>query len=199
MRKSLVSAILVVATAIPLSGGVAQAAPKSTLSLVPIKAFFEGPLFSTDYFADYIDTAREPVTIKWTIKLKLVDKAGTPDPSSPGSGAAVDVGCSNAGIGVSAPLIHLRGSNANFPSADFITWYHPDPANSTPTGRFHCNHLDEGPHGHQGLITVVVADTNWVCTATYRGTNSSLHAIRNEVNPNVRNGTASEPTCSRIR
>lgn len=189
MRKSLVSAILVVATAIPLSGGVAQAAPKSTLSLAPIKAFFEGSIFSTIYFADYIDTAREPVTIKWTIKLKLVDKAGTPYPSLPGSGAAVDVGCSNAGIGVSAPI----------PFVIVITWHHPDPANSTPTGRFHCNHLDEGPHGHQGLITVVVADTNWVCTATYRGTNSSLRAIPNEVNPNVRNGTASEPTCSRIR
>ena len=199
MRKSIVSAILVVATAIPLSGSVAQATPKSTLSLAPLQAFFSQTYFVTRYFADFVDSAHEPVTVKWTIQLKLVDKAGAPAPSSPGSGAKVDVGCSNAGIGVSAPDIKIRIAKANSLRSDHFAWHHPDPANSTPPRRFHCNHLDEGPHGHQGLVTVVVSDTNWVCTASYKGTNSSLYVIRNEVNRNVRNGTASEPTCSRIR
>ena len=39
----------------------------------------------------------------WTLKLELVDKAGTPDPATPGSGAAVDVGCANDGAGTNEP------------------------------------------------------------------------------------------------
>ena len=48
-----------------------------------------------------------------------------------------------------------------------------------------------GPHGHQGLITVVVADKDWSCTATYKGTLSSTAA-------SLTNGTASEPMCSKV-
>jgi len=48
-----------------------------------------------------------------------------------------------------------------------------------------------GPSGHQGLITVVVADKNWLCRATYKGTNSST-------DKSVGDKTASEPKCSPV-
>jgi hypothetical protein len=43
------------------------------------------------------------VTVTWTLKLELVDKAGAPDPATPGSGAAVDLGRTNAGVGTHEP------------------------------------------------------------------------------------------------
>jgi hypothetical protein len=48
-----------------------------------------------------------------------------------------------------------------------------------------------GPHGHQGLFTVLVADKDWSCAATYKGTLSSTA-------PSAKNGTASEPKCSKV-
>ena len=48
-----------------------------------------------------------------------------------------------------------------------------------------------GPRGHQGLITVVVADKQWECTATYKGTLSSTEK-------SVAEKTASQPTCSKV-
>ena len=48
-----------------------------------------------------------------------------------------------------------------------------------------------GPSGHQGLITVVVANKFWKCTETYKGTESSTER-------SVKNGTASKPTCSKV-
>jgi len=71
---------------------------------------------------------------------------------------------------------------------------------SPPCGRlWHLNRADRrrlhrtdaGPHGHQGLITVVVADKEWECTATFKGTDSSTAN-------SVKNGTASEPKCSKV-
>ena len=62
-------------------------------------------------------------------------------------------------------------------------WHHPDAAESKPPGRYHCNHQDMGPHGHQGLITVTVTADRYRCTAHYLGTNS---------------GQGDEPTCRKI-
>src|SRR5262249_44436828 len=104
-------------------------------------------------------------------------------PQTPGSGAAVDIGCSNA-VGVRTPQEELVKVGHISPS--FI-WHHPDAADSVPAGTYHCNHEDMGPHGHQGLITVTVADKHWKCTATYKGTEQS-----------VKDGTASEPVCPKI-
>ena len=82
-------------------------------------------------------------------------------------------------------------------SSQFV-WHHPSPPDSNPPGRYHCNHLDEGPRGHQGLVSVIVSNKSWKCTATYKGTESSLPTKVNEPNMNVRNATASEPTCMKI-
>lgn len=48
-----------------------------------------------------------------------------------------------------------------------------------------------GPHGHQGLVKIVVADKEWECTETFKGTNSSTAQ-------SVKDGTASEPKCAKI-
>ena len=78
-------------------------------------------------------------------------------------------------------------------------------ADSVPPGRYHCDHLDMGPHGHQGLITVLLTDKTWECTATYRGTNSTSDVAgvegrfptEAEVEATVKNGTATAPRCSK--
>ena len=163
----------------------------------------------TDIFLDHYNATfsnaygvpKAGVTFRWSYKLELVDKAGAPNPGVAGSGAAVDIGCTNNAVGIPHPVVSLLKSPANAYLVDFI-WHHPDAANSEPPGRYHCNHLEEGPHGHQGLITLVVSDKTWECTATYKGTNSSLPFKKNEnnlVNPNIRDGTASVPKCSRVR
>ena len=204
MRKLMVVAVLLInMSAFYGSGSAAQASSKSPLVISPIEARFIPSRFQTDYNTHiYITVPKsdETVTIKWILKLELVDKAGTPSPSGgPGSGAAVDVLCNNNGVGVSAPVmskeINVRARGGV--SSQFV-WHHPSPPDSNPPGRYHCNHLDEGPRGHQGLVSVVVSNKNWTCTATYKGTESSLATKGNQPNMNVRNGTASEPTCRKI-
>jgi hypothetical protein len=141
---------------------------------------------------------------KWTLHLELVDPAGAPDPGEPGATAAVNLGCNNAGVGLPAhPYVATtRSLVGNF------FWHHPDLAESIPPGKYHCNHLDMGPHGHQGLITVVVQDDRWTCTASYKGTNStSTNPLLSPDDPpsaadiarSVKNGTASTPKCSPLR
>lgn len=131
----------------------------------------------------------EPLHMTWTLTLELVDKAGAPNPGTVGSGAAVDLGCTNANVGLPAPAIAPDKDTLS----EFIifVWHHPDPPDSVPVGKYHCNHADMGPRGHQGLITFVVSDKQWRCTATYKGTNSST-------GKSVKDGTASEPTCRRL-
>jgi hypothetical protein len=107
---------------------------------------------------------------------------------SAGSGTAVDLGCTNAGVGTHEP--QKTTVEKGHTTTSFV-WYHPDPDASVPPGKYHCDHADMGPHGHQGLITVVVADKDWSCTATYKGTLSSTAA-------SLTNGTASEPKCSKV-
>lgn len=180
-----------------------QANSKSSISISPIEARFIPSHFQTSYNTHiYINVPKsdETATIKWTLKLELVDKAGTPSLSvGTGSGATVDLLCNNNGVGVTTPVIskEINVRARGGVSSQFV-WHHPSPPDSNPPGRYHCNHLDEGPRGHQGLVSVVVSNKNWKCTATYKGTESSLPTKVNQPNMNVRNGTASEPTCTKI-
>ena len=172
------------------SGSAAAAKPQATISIGPIDADFVPAKRETQYYVSryHLNGKPEPVTVTWTLKLELVDKAGAPDPATPGSGAAVDLGCTNAGVGTHEP--QKTTVEKGHTTTSFV-WHHPDPDASIPPGKYHCDHADMGPHGHQGLITVVVADKDWSCTATYKGTLSSTAA-------SLTNGTASEPKCSKV-
>lgn len=112
-----------------------------------------------------------PVTVTWRLQLRLVDPAGAADPSTPGSGAAVDLGCNNDGNGTNKP--HRTVFRQSMFRDAFFAWYHPDGADSNPAGKYNCDHLDQGPHGHQGLITVTVRDRRGqICTVSYKGTHA---------------------------
>jgi hypothetical protein len=174
-----------------------------TFRLYPIEATFHPSTFLTTYFA-YMAERRSgggELTREWTIKLELIDRAGSPDSTASGSGAAVDLGCTNNGVGVLTSQTSFGSfSKVQLNLTDFV-WHHPDAANSIPAGRYHCNHLDEGPHGHQGLVTVTVYDNLWRCSENFRGTNSSSPQATYAVkpNPNVENLTASLPKCQKRR
>jgi hypothetical protein len=172
------------------SGSAAPAKPQATISIGPIDAEFIAAKRETQYYVSryHLNGKPETVTVTWTLKLELVDKAGASDPATPGSGAAVDLGCTNAGVGTHEP--QKTTVEKGHTTTSFV-WHHPDPDASVPPGKYHCDHADMGPHGHQGLITVVVADKDWSCTATYKGTLSSTAA-------SLTNGTASEPKCSKV-
>jgi len=188
-----VAALAILATGAALlaaTGAAAPAAPHPSISIGPIDADFMPAQRQTYYSVQrfHLNGKPEAVTVTWTLKLELVDKAGAPDPATPGSGAAVDLGCTNAGVGTNEPQKATVERGHQTPA--FI-WHHPDAVASIPPGKYHCDHADMGPHGHQGLITVVVADKEWECTATFKGTESSTAN-------SVKNGTASEPKCSKI-
>lgn len=184
----------------------ANAFPKSPIKMNPIHAEFQQSAYRTVYISRIdIDSpiAAAGLTVTWKLKLELVDKAGAPDPEMTAmglkSGAAVDPGCSNHGDleqteHYTADQLKRFGYKV---TPDFL-WYHPDAADSYPAGWFHCNHMLQGPHGHQGLITVVVSYGSWDCSATFKGTHSSVPAPSGTPNPNVENETASEPMCLNI-
>jgi hypothetical protein len=191
MRTAAALVILsVCAAALVSSTTVAQAKPAPTISIGPIVATFIPAKRETRYSVSrfHLNGKPETVTVTWTLKLELVDKAGTPDPATPGSAAAVDLGCTNAGVGTHEPqkTVVERGRQTTY-----FVWHHPDADASIPSGKYNCDHADMGPHGHQGLITVVVADKDTECTATYGGTLSSMAT-------SVDSGTASEPKCSAV-
>ena len=171
------------------SGSAAPTKRYSSIEIGSVEAVFDPAERLTTYSVRRAHWGKpETVTVTWTLKLELVDKAGAPDPNTPGSGAAVDLGCTNAGVGTHEPqktTVAVRVLTTEF------VWHHPDADASIPPGKYHCDHADMGPHGHQGLITVVVADKRWECTATYKGTLSSTAA-------SLTNGTASEPKCSKV-
>jgi hypothetical protein len=191
MRTAAALVVLAAAAALfAATGAAAPANPKPSISIGPIDADFIAAKRETYYSIRRFHLTGKPeaVTVTWTLKLELVDPAGKPDPATPGSGAAVDLGCTNAGVGTHEPQKATVQPGHQTPA--FI-WHHPDADASIPPGMYHCNHADMGPHGHQGLITVVVADSQWECTATYKGTNSSTAN-------SVKNGDASEPKCSKV-
>jgi hypothetical protein len=150
---------------------------------VPAGRYTEYSIFRVVY------APKDQMTVTWTLHLELVDPAGAADPSEPGAKAGVDLGCTNAGVGLPGhPVTATVGVGHPAPT---FTWHHPDAADSVPAGLYHCDHLDMGPRGHQGLITVVVNDGKWECTATYKGTNDSAAN-------SVKDGTASEPKCRKV-
>jgi hypothetical protein len=180
---------VIAATALAFSAS-SPARQQASISIGPIDAYFIPAMRATEYrVARYhLNGKPEKVTVSWKLTLELVDKAGAADPGTPGSGAAVDVGCTNAGVGTPHPATTIVESGHQTTG---FTWHHPDAADSVPPGKYHCDHNDMGPHGHQGLITVVVADKDWSCMATYKGTNSST-------GKSVADHTASEPRCSPV-
>lgn len=166
------------------------AASHPTISIGSIKAVFIPAMRATRYTVSrfHLNGKAETVTVTWKLTLELVDKAGAPDPGTPGSGAAVDLGCTNAGVGIPNPASTVVEPGHPTPA---FTWHHPDAVDSIPRGKYNCDHNDMGPSGHQGLITVLVADKHWSCTATYKGTNSSTKT-------SVADKIASEPKCSPV-
>ena len=162
-------------------------------TVAPISAVFEQAVFGTHYTsaltAPSVSALGSPVTFSWTIQLTLVDSAGAPNPTNPGSAAAVDPGCDNAGSGTSSPFVQSMAAATTLAST--FTWFHPDAASSTPPGVYACDHTKEGPSGHEGLITVVASDGKWQCTSEYKGTNSSDAT-------SVTTGVASEPVCLKL-
>jgi hypothetical protein len=135
--------------------------------------------YSTTYTVD-IHAARAQsttLTASWTIVLQMVDPPGASDPILPdGSAAALDPLCNNDGLGSKAPYIDPNASRGN---VSRFTWVHPgvglDPGapaegHEKQFAQYNCNHQKDGPHGHQGLVTVVVSDDAWTCSASYKGT-----------------------------
>jgi hypothetical protein len=206
---AVIAAMCLVAAFVPST--VAQAGSKSPVDISPISAEFQQVLFQTKYYTEVIvdsSAASAGLKITWSITLELVDKAGAPDPEMTAegmaSGAEVDPGCTNHGVmkqTTDYTKAQLEADHPYSPTqyrvAEAFVWRHPDAEDSDPKGWFHCDHELQGPHGHQGLITEVVSFGKWTCVATFKGTHSSLETPRGSPNRNVKNGTASEPTCSK--
>jgi hypothetical protein len=178
---------------------VAQVSSNDPFYITPIHAEFYQKQFDTE-FETHAELATGEKTAHlqfvWSLKLELVDKAAAPDSQMPGSGATVDLGCNNDGDGEQTSEVTLTAKA--FSSASEFFWRHPEAQDSVLEGLYHCDHELQGPHGHQGSITFTVSDANWKCMATFKGTHSSLSAPLDEPNPNVTNGIASEPTCSKL-
>ncbi len=148
-------------------------------SISPISATFDQGCYCTTYdvvittLHEQYDTWR----VTWTLTLVVVPgDSGLGDPGTPGSMAAVDGGCTNAGKGVTTPVVdstRLRANATRNSSSgdDSFTWTHPDPHVIEP---YACNHASQGPHGHEGIIKVVVAHGAQTCTVAYYGTHTGM-------------------------
>jgi hypothetical protein len=167
----------------------ARSATNVGWTMTPITATFDPSCYCTKYS---VTVTTNPALIisynsSWKISLQLVDPAGSPDLSDPGSSAAVDLGCTNNGSGTPTPqnLSFLAGGNNS--GTNTFTWYHPDAASAPPgiaAGTYNCDHTKQGPSGHQGVVTVTVSAalvqdeseskigtvTPSSCTATIGGT-----------------------------
>jgi hypothetical protein len=129
-----------------------------------------------------IDNAVRPVTVTWTLSLQLVDPVGAPDPNVSGSMAAVDYGCNNNGDGKPDSPHKTTYTGQPGPGVSVFIWYHPNGADSNPPGTYNCNHMEQGPHGHQGLITVEVKDSRGqTCRVSYKGTYSGTSKDQGDV------------------
>jgi len=71
-------------------GAAAPPKPRPTIAIGPIDALFNPAARQTLYTVSrfHLNGKPEPVTVTWTLKLELIDKAGAPEPTTPGSGAA---------------------------------------------------------------------------------------------------------------
>jgi hypothetical protein len=146
-------------------------------SISPISATFDQACYCTTYDVG-ITTLRYVTStwrVTWTISLVVVPgDAGLGDPGTLGSMAAIDGGCTNAGKGVSSPVVDqvdLHATNTGGDGGDSFTWVHPDPHVIEP---YACNHGAQGPHGHEGIIKVVVAHGAQQCVASYFGTHTGM-------------------------
>jgi hypothetical protein len=151
-RTCLTVALCALTTIAAGSSGQVRADDKSPLTMSPITATFVDTEFATHYTVDAFDLDSKKLTYRWTLELELIDKAGAPNPSLPGSGAAVDLGCDNHG--------KLTASTDEF------IWHHAD------APKDNCDHNKMGPSGHQASIVLVVSDGTWACVAEYAGTNN---------------------------
>jgi len=180
MRRAAILFVLVgiAAACWPLA---TDAGPTPPFRLQPIVAYFYPQIFATKYHAEsengypsrYWTHDR---VYEWSLRLEIVDKdAGKPYPGLPGSGGAVDLGCTNDGVGIEKPVetVDLKAGEdrGGWYDGKPFEWHHPDAADSDPPGRYHCNHNDMGPHGHQGVITLVVTEGRYRCVEHYGGTN----------------------------
>jgi hypothetical protein len=166
--------------------GLGRTPAREHFTIDAIQAHFSQANYTTSYEID-IDGYGLPIriTATWTLELTLVDPAGAPDPATRGSGAEIDYPCNNKGLGVLAPFVD---PNADRKHITGFSWTHPDPNSpGAPTG-YNCDHTKMGPHGHQGLVTVVVTDGTWRCTAKYKGTNTGFSDGAGQTGP---------PTCLR--
>jgi len=155
------------------------------LTMTPLKATFIPKDFATQYTFTATDT-NPRAKIKetdWYLTLRLIDEAGAPAPGVPNSGAEYDALCGNAkqpgGTQMySAPAWRQYGASSAYKwqhlGRSFL-WYHGDQGvYATPVG-YGCDHEQMGPSGHQGTVSVRIADTaGWVCNASYNGTNDGL-------------------------
>lgn len=156
VRRAVVVAASTVALGLTVSSP-AEPAATSTVSLSAITARFVPAEFATHYSVRATDLARRTLSYRWTLSLRLVDRAGATSAAAPGSRTGVDRGCNNLG--------HLTSSAATF------VWRHGDASLGG------CDHSKMGPSGHQGLVSVVVSDGVWSCRAHYGGTNDGVGPI----------------------
>jgi hypothetical protein len=108
-------------------------------------------------------------TFAWTLSLEPVD------PDVDVNGLSVDANCDNRGA--------LTGSGPSF------VWHHGNKGD--PVSDDGCDHDLQGKYGHQGLITLAVADgLGTTCTTIYKGTLSSEVALSAGLDVNA------EPVCT---
>jgi hypothetical protein len=148
------------------TGGSAGRARVSALDISPIHAAFDSELRKTTYS---VPTVSDPsATFQWT--LVITAPLGQVDPNVP-----LDPGCNNHGA--------LAGLDTTF------VWHHGNAGD--PLFDDGCDHNLQGKWGHQGLIVVVVSDSQGDhCTATYMGTFST------EENAALGQNAASDRVCT---
>lgn len=163
-------------------------------SISAIDAVFSQSCFCTDYqvtvFVQSV-TVTGDWTVAWSLRLALVDPAGSSDVQVPGSHAQVDPGCNNDGVGTTRAVMDALRFGLPGDKDSSFTWFHPDPtvsANDQPPGVYRCNHSLQGAHGHEGIVTATVTHGALRCTAIYWGTKSGMSTDGDEPGP---------PTCKK--
>ena len=123
----------------------AVAADSQPPTVSAIQAKFVPDEFATHYTIQASDPDHgDTLSATWSLELRVFD----PLP------AALDPGCRLTAV---EPVVEELGTI----EAEFI-WYHGD--------QHGCDHTKQGAHGHQGIVTAVVSDGTWTCTAAYAGT-----------------------------
>ena len=162
--------------------------PKPTVS--PIYAVFLPKILATKYTIRAIPNGGGAgATYRWTLTLEQIDPANSSppgfqssNPSEPDyASAGFDPTCNNSLL-PDGKQTAATGSKAVYVWSsllDAFTWYHGD-VGSYPGSTYGCNHKKMGARGHQGIVTVVVTDGRWVCTASIDGTNLTAQTEHGE-------------------